>query len=222
MDNFSTARLNLVESQVRPNDVTDARIIRAMGQLPREKFVPRAWRQTAYMDESIPLTDDGAQGNRHLVQAMVFAKLVQLARVGNHDLVLDIGCGYGYSSAVLAQLADSVIALEDNSKLVTAANETLSDLEIGNVAVVEGDLTKGVAKEGPYDVIVLNGSVEDIPAALLEQLAEGGRLVAVVRKGGRSVACLFEKSGPRVDSREAFDARIPPLPGFEKAPAFEF
>jgi protein-L-isoaspartate(D-aspartate) O-methyltransferase len=222
MDNFSQARLNLVESQVRPNDVTDARIIRAMGQLPREKFVPQAWRQTAYMDESIPLTDDGVEGNRHLVQAMVFAKLVQLARVGDHDLVLDIGCGYGYSAAVLAQLADSVIALESNSKLASAANEILSDLEIGNVAVVEGDLTKGVAKEGPYDVIVLNGSVEDIPAALFEQLAEGGRLVAVVRSGGRSAASLFEKSGGRVDCREAFDARIPPLSGFEKALAFEF
>ncbi len=222
MDNFSTARLNMVESQVRPNDVTDARIIRAMGQLPREKFVPQAWRHMAYMDESIPLTDDGVEDTRHLVQAMVFAKLVQLARVGDHDLVLDIGSGYGYSAAVLAQLADSVIALESNSELAKAANETLSDLEIGNVAVVEGGLTKGVAKEGPYNVILLNGSIAEAPETLFNQLADGGRLVAVVRDGGRSAAWLFEKSGDRVDRREAFDARIPQLSGFEKVPEFQF
>ncbi len=222
MDNFSKARLNMVESQVRPNDVTDARIIRAMGQLPREKFVPQMWRHMAYLDESIPLTSDGAEDGRHLVHAMVFAKLVQLARVGDHDLVLDIGCGYGYSAAVLAQLADSVIALESNSELASAANVALSDLEIGNIAVIEGDLTRGVVKEGPYNVIVLNGSVAEVPAALFEQLADGGRLVTVVRSGGRSAACLFEKSGDLVDRREAFDARIPPLAGFEKIPEFQF
>ncbi len=222
MDNFSQARLNLVESQVRPNDVTDARIIRAMGQLPRETFVPQAWRQTAYMDESIPLTDNDADAGRYLIPAMVFAKLVQLASVEDNDLVLDVGCGYGYSSAVLAQLADSVIALESIPELAAAANEALSSLEIGNVAVVEGDLAKGVQKEGPYNVIFLNGSVDKIPTALFDQLAEGGRLVTVRRDGGRSAAWLYEKSGGRVDGREAFDARIPPLAGFENELVFEF
>ncbi len=219
MDNYAAARLNMVESQVRPSDVTDARIMRAMGRLPREKFVPLAWRNVAYMDESIPLADRGASS---LMEPRAFAKLVQLASVTKNDLVLDIGCGLGYSSAVLAQLAGSVVALEADGDLVNNANEILASLEIGNVAVVEGELSGGVGKEGPYDIIFLNGSIEIVPDALFGQLNDNGRLVAVINEPTRSAAWLYEKSGELVNGRPAFDARIQPLSGFEKKQTFVF
>ncbi len=216
MTDFKTARHNMVESQVRPSSVTDRRLIDAMATIPREAYLPMAHKALAYMDEDIALdTDDG--GRRHLMQPMMFAKLAQLAEVGAEDLVLDVGSGLGYSSAILATLADSVVSLECDEGFAGQAIDTLTDQGIDNCAIVTGELLAGYADEGPYDVIFLNGAVSAVPEVLIEQLKPGGRLVAVVGVGPLGRAHLFVRHGEVVAEKIAFDATIPPLP--ESAPA---
>ena len=223
MEDFAQARTAMVESQVRPNDVTDRRLLAALTEIPRERFVPAARRAIAYIDEDILLKPaDAERPARYLMEPMPFAKLVQLADVKPTDLVLDIGCGTGFSSAVLSRLADSVVALECDEELAAAANETLPELQIGNVAVVTGPLHEGYAGEGPYDVIVLNGAVSEVPDALFGQLKEGGRLVAIVAEEGRSLAWLFVCHGGRASGRPAFSASAKPLPGFAREEGFVF
>jgi protein-L-isoaspartate(D-aspartate) O-methyltransferase len=223
MEDFAQARTAMVESQVRPNDVTNRRLLAALLEMPREQFVPAARRAIAYIDEDILLKPaDGEEPGRYLMEPRPFARLVQLADVKPTDLVLDIGCGTGYSSAVLSRLADSVVALECDEELAAAANETLPELEIGNVAVVTGALNKGYAEEGPYDVIVLNGAVSEVPVALFGQLKEGGRLVAIVAEKGRSQAWLFIRHAGRATGRPAFGASAKPLPGYARQEGFVF
>ena len=223
MEDFAQARTAMVESQVRPNDVTDRRLLAALTEIPRERFVPAARRAIAYIDEDILLKPaDGERLARYLMEPMPFARLVQLADIKPTDLVLDIGCGTGYSSAVLSRLADSIVALECDEELAAAANETLPELEIGNVAVVTGALNKGYAEEGPYDVIVLNGAVSGVPDALFGQLKEGGRLVAIVAEERRNQAWLFLCHGGRTTGRPAFGASAKPLPGFAREEGFVF
>jgi protein-L-isoaspartate(D-aspartate) O-methyltransferase len=222
MIDYSIARMNMVESQIRPNSVTDRRIIDAMGEVPREAYLPPSMRPLAYMDEDIELEDAAGQ-MRHLVQPMVFARLVHLADIGASDLVLDIGCGLGYSSAVLARLADSVVALECDEAFAARASETLGEQGADNAAVVTGPLAEGYADEAPYDAIVFDGSVPAVPQAILHQLKPGGRLVAVVSQGPLGRAHLFVRHGDVFADRVVFDATIPPLPGFAAdEPAFVF
>ncbi len=222
MEDFSQARLNMVESQIHPSDVTDFRVLAAMSSVPRECFVPSSKRSIAYMDDAIPVSSEGESPRRYQMEPTPAAKLLQLAGVKVSDLVLDIGSGTGYSAAVLAQLADSVVALESNESLVDFSNNILSELEIGNVAVVSGTLTDGCQQEGPYDVIVINGAVSEVPENLFDQLKEGGRLVAVIGEGAVGVAWLFLKSAGNIASRPAFDASVRPLPGFEAREKFVF
>ena len=223
MEDFAQARTAMVESQIRPNDVTDYQLLDALNEIPRERFVSASRRAIAYIDEDVLLkAADGNEPARYLMEPMPFAKLVQVAEIKPDDLVLDIGCGTGYSSAVLSRLADSVVALESDEELAAAANETLPELEIGNVAVVTGPLNKGYAGEGPYDVIILNGSVSEVPEALFKQLKEGGRLVAIVAENGRSQAWLYVCHGGRTSGRPAFGASAKPLPGFEREVGFVF
>lgn len=223
MQDFALARAHMVDSQIRTNDVTDHRLIAALFDIPRERFVPAGRRALAYIDEDIPL--DGASGGetRYLMEPMPFARLVQLADIGAGDVVLDVGCATGYSSAVLARLAEAVVALESDEALAAVANETLPALEVGNVAVVSGPLAAGYPDEGPYDVIFVNGSVEEVPQALFDQLREGGRLVAVVTdERGVSQAWLFTRRGGQTSGRPAFNAWAKPLPGFRKPKVFVF
>lgn len=223
MNNLEQARINMVESQVRTNDVTDQRLLAALLEIPRERFVPSSLRPIAYVDDDLcikPASDGGAA--RYLMEATPFARLVALAGVGPDDLVLDVGCGTGYSSAVLSRLCNSVVALEEDDDLARQANEILPELEIGNVAVVSGPLTAGYPSEGPYDVIFMNGCVDEVPQPLLDQLKDGGRLVAVVAGRGLGKACLFGRSGSQFSHRAAFDVTVRPLPGFGRPQAFVF
>lgn len=215
---YAAARLNMVESQVRPNRVTDPRIISAMMELPRENFVPKPLRGIAYVDEDVHIG-----GGRYLVEPMVLARLIQVAEIAPGDVVLEIGTGTGYGAAVLSRLASTVVALESDATLAKAATKTLGDLGIDNVAVVEGKLAEGYPQQAPYNVIVFSGAVEYIPPGIAEQLADGGRLVAVVAPPGQpGKATLANRVGSTISSRIIFDAGTPVLPGFELEPGFVF
>ena len=223
MTDYAAARENMVESQLRPNRVTNPHLIEAMGTIPRENFVPAARSAVAYCDEHIRLGgaagENGAQ--RHLLAPMTFGKLVQLAEISGGDLVLDIGCGSGYSTAVLGKLADSVAALEESDEMAETASARLSEIGVDNAAVVSGPLTDGFSREGPYDAIMIQGAVEHVPDSLLDQLKDGGRLVAIVNDGSIGRARLFKKSGDTVSERNEFEAAAEVVPGFEK-PRAEF
>lgn len=220
---FSLQRIKMVDGQLRTTDVTDSRLLTAMGTLPREEFVPSRRRALSYIDEDIEVAEarDG-QLARFIMEASPFAKLVQLARVRPGEFVLDVGCATGYSSAVLSRLAGSVIALESDPDLEARATDTLSRLGCDNVAVVGGKLAEGCAEQGPFDLIVLEGAVDFVPDTLLAQLKDGGRLVAVIGHGNAGRATLFIKEGDVVSSRAAFNAAIKPLPEFIREPSFEF
>ncbi|MBZ9845574.1 protein-L-isoaspartate O-methyltransferase family protein [Mesorhizobium sp. CA5] len=220
---FSERRVKMVDGQIRTTDVTSAPLIEAMLSVPREAFVGAGQQDLAYIDEDIRISD-GADGSgaRYLMEPSPLAKLLQLAEIDASDSVLDVGCGTGYSAALLSRLARSVVALESDAALAEAAKSTLSSLGCQNVTVVTGPLPQGQAAKGPYNVIFIGGSVEEVPQALLDQLAEDGRLVAVEGRGNSGVARLFVKAGGVVTGRRAFNAAIKPLPGFERAHAFEF
>lgn len=218
----ATQRLNMVESQVRPSDVTDRRIIRAMLEVPREAFVPTALKPLAYMDEMLTLIKPAAgTPGRGMLAPRTLAKLLQLAEFGADSVVLDIGCATGYSSAVIAKIAQTVVALESDATLAESASKTLDALGFDNVAVVTGNLDTGYPSEGPYDVIVIAGAVSTMPPALLDQLKDGGRLVAVLA-GLPGRGTVWRRIGRHFDRREAFDAAAPEMPGFEAKREFVF
>ncbi len=218
MVDFAAARLNMVESQLRTNKVTDLRLLDAFENLPRELFVPEPLRGIAYVDQDVTL----GRG-RFVMEPRVLARLLQAAQPGPEDMALDLGCGSGYATAILSRLVATVVALEDDAALAAAANRTLSELEIDNAVVVEGRLAEGYPKQAPYNVILLGGAVAEIPAAIADQLAEGGRLVAVVSAGpGLGRATLMRRDGGVISSRVLYDAALPMLPGFEAQPGFVF
>lgn len=216
---FLEQRVKMVDGQVRTTDVTDTAILDAMLDLPREQFVPADRRLLAYMDEDIALA--GGAG-RFLMRPSPFAKLVQLADIRAGDLVLDVGCGAGYSSAVLSRIAGFVVALESDAALAAEARERLAAVGCDNVSVVEGALPSGHAAQAPYDVIVIEGAVDDAPHGLIAQLKEGGRLVAVTGEGNSGRATLWIKEGGLVSSRAVFNAAVAPLAAFRREPAFQF
>jgi protein-L-isoaspartate(D-aspartate) O-methyltransferase len=222
MADFAAARRMMVDSQVRTNDVTDQRLIAAMLELPREVFVPRARRPLSYLDIDIPVSETPGQPTRHLLQPMTIAKLVQTAEPAGTDRVLDVGCATGYSSALLARLASSVVGLESDAAAASQARAAVSEAGLANVDIVTGALPAGVPGKKPYDVIVMEGAVEFVPEAILNQLAEGGRLVCILGTGPAAKATLYSCNRGEISSRPVFDAAAPALPGFTKAPAFVF
>ena len=222
MPAYDVARANMVENQVRPNKVTDDRVLAAMAAVPRELFVPKKFAGIAYVDEDIAVSTD-----RYLMEPMVLARLLQAAAIEPRDVVLDIGCASGYSTAVLARLADTVVAIESDAELAETAIALMAKLDADNTAVVAGELAEGYANQAPYDVIVLEGAVEEVPRALSDQLGEGGRLVAVVTGEDRGDtrlgrATLMRRMHGALSARVLFDASVPPLPGFALERGFVF
>ena len=217
MSDLSAARETMVEGQVRTNDVTDRRLIAAMRAIPREAFAPKSKRAVVYGDLDVPVAD-----GRWLLRPRDFSKLVQALDIRPNEVVLDIACGRGYSSAVLACLAETVVALESEADLAKSAQTTLSNLGIDTVAVVTGALAGAAAAEGPYAAVFVNAAVEVVPPAWLDVLSEGGRLGVIVRKGPIGQARLFTKSGGVIGDRALFDSGAPLLPGFEAVPTFTF
>jgi protein-L-isoaspartate(D-aspartate) O-methyltransferase len=228
MIDFPAARATMVESQIRTDRVTDRRVLAAFGSLPRERFVPEKKRDLAYSDGSLevwPSLDGGPA--RFLLTPVVLARLTQLASVEAKDAVLDIGCATGYSTALLANLAQVVTAVEIEPELAAAARENLKALGLANATVIEGDLARGAPEAGPFDVILLNGSVPEVPDKLLAQLKDGGRLVAVVTgapqgRPRQGKATLFVKLDGEASGLPHFDANARALPGFAPSPGFTF
>jgi protein-L-isoaspartate(D-aspartate) O-methyltransferase len=221
MMDFARARRTMVDTQIRVNDVTDSRIIDALMDVPRENFVPESRRVLAYLDDDLPVSEGGeGRSARHLLEPMVLAKMLHAAAIKPDDAVLDIGIATGYSAAIIAHLAARVVALEEDATLVATARSLLAPQT--NVTVVEGPLADGASQRGPFDVIVLEGAVDVVPAGLLKQLRQGGRLVAVVGRG-RAAKCLVHTlRDDEVSVRPVFDAAIPALPGFEAPRNFVF
>lgn len=217
MMDYTAARIKMVDNQIRTTDVTSHSVLEAFLAVPREAFVPAVQKPLAYIDNDIELAP-----GRYLMQPSPLAKLMQLATITKNDVVLEVGCGTGYASAVLSLLAGSVVALESDEALAAKAGETLAELGYDNVAVVTGDLEKGYPAEAPYDVIFVNGAVEVVPDALLAELRDGGRLVAVEGYGNASQARLFVKERGTVSEVRAFNTAVKPLPGFRKAAEFVF
>lgn len=220
---FQAQRIKMVDGQVRTTDVTDQPLLAALLAVPREEFVPAHRRALAYIDEDLEIASP-AEGRaaRFLMEPSPFARLVQLAAVRPGDFVLDVGCGSGYSSAVLSRLANFVVALESDAALAEAATANLARLGYENATVVTGPLTQGHAGEAPYDLILIEGAVDEVPQSLLDQLKDGGRLVAVVGSGNAARAVLHLREGDTISMRSAFNAAIRPLEEFRKAPVFEF
>ncbi len=219
---FAAARNNMVDCQIRPNRVTDPRVLDAMRSLPREQFVPPHLAALAYIDEDLPLG-----GGRVLVEPLVTARLVQMARIRAGERVLVVGAGTGYGAAMASACGGKVTALEDNTALLAIALRMLPKVA-PTVRVVEGSLAAGLPSEGPWDAIMIEGAVSAIPDAYASQLAPGGRLVTVIASpdgpGGRAVLAepVSATGGARLRCREMYDCNTPPLPGLRTAPAFVF
>jgi len=220
---FATARRMMVDGQVRTADVTNHDLISAFSDAPRERFVPAAKAGLAYLDRDVPVGEraDG-KSPRQLIKPMVLAKLIQAADVHANDSVLDVGCATGYSSAILARLAASVVALEEDAELSRMASAALNSVGARNVAVVQGALADGWPGRAPYDVILLDGRSEIVPQQLFQQLKDGGRLVGVFGEGAVAKATVYLSERGDVSGRPIFDAMAALLPGFARAPAFVF
>lgn len=220
MVDFADARRKMVDGQLRTTDVTDHAVLKAMGEVPREAFVPASLAALAYIDDDLPVGGSGA--TRFLMRPATFGKLVQLAEIDPSDVVLVIGGASGYEAAVIARLAGSVVALEADGELAKAASDRLSRLGVDTASVVVGPLAAGWPAEAPYDVILVAGAVETGLGPLGEQLRDGGRMVAVEGVGGAAAARLYTRAGGSVSGRFAFNAAAKPLPAFERPKTFVF
>jgi protein-L-isoaspartate(D-aspartate) O-methyltransferase len=217
MIDFEAARAKMVDNQVRTTDVTSHSVLQAFFSVDREGFVPEKSKPLAYIDTDIELVP-----GRYLMEASPLAKLLQMAAITKDDRVLEVGTGTGYVAALLSKVADSVVALESDEALAGQATENLASRGCGNVKVVVGGLEEGYASEAPYDVIFVNGAIEDVPAALLDQLGEGGRLVAVIGYGNAAQAKLLLQERGAISQSSYFNLSVKPLPGFRKAKDFVF
>jgi protein-L-isoaspartate(D-aspartate) O-methyltransferase len=219
MTDFALARRNMVESQLRPNRVTNASLLAVVSELPRERFLPDGLRSVAYSDEDVPL------GNgRYLMEPMVLGRLIQMLQPQAEDRAMVVASGRGYGAALLARLVKSVVAVESDPALAAAAQETARELGLAGIQQSTGPLEAGAAASGPYDIILIEGAVRQVPQAIVDQLADSGRLATVIAgvPGTLGIAQLFVKEGAQASGRPLFDAGTPSLPGFAPPARFTF
>ena len=217
MTDYERARRAMVDSQLRTANVTDRRILGVMGRIPRERFVHETRRDVAYIDEPQSLLTGSP---RKMPAPAAFARLLQLGAPNSEDRVLDVGCGTGYSTAVLASLAHSVTGVEDDEDLVVLANAHLSELGIGNADVVRSSLDGG--PEGEFDLVIVEGAVDAPPRALFPRVADGGRLVAVIRQGATAVTHVYVRIGNDITGRTEFNLNLPALAPPQREESFVF
>lgn len=215
MTDFNEHRRMMVDTQVRPSDVTDFAIINAMLAIPREQYVPQDRMETAYMSEDIALG-----GRRSLLAPRLFAKMLEVLDLKRNELVLDIGSGLGYSAAVMAQIAEAVVAVEQDETLADEAQTVLSDQNVDNAIPKRGVLAEGAAEHGPYDAIIIEGGVEQVPAALTDQLKDDGRIVAIFMQRALGTVKIGHKSDGTVTWRDVFNGTAAVLEGFQKETEF--
>lgn len=216
MSDFTSRRVMMVDTQVRPSDVTKFPIIEAMLSVPREDFVPAAKREAAYMGENLDLGD-----GRVLLEPRTLAKMLDALAIGPGELVLDVGCAMGYSTAVIAHMAEAVVGTEEDSGMAKEAQEALMDAGADNAMVHEGPLAEGAAGHGPYDVILIEGGVSNVPDTLLDQLKDGGRIAALFMDGALGEVRVGHKRGGKISWRMTFNASAPVLDDFRSETAFE-
>ena len=205
----------MVDTQVRPSDVTKFPIIDAMLSVPREAFVPDELAQAAYVGDTLDI------GGRVLLEPRVFGKMLDSLDLSSSDTVLDLGCGLGYSAAVLAHMTELVVGVEEDADRAAEAQERLSENGVHNAAILSGPLQEGAAKHGPYDAIIIEGGIQQVPAALLDQLKEGGRIAAIFQVGQLGTVKIGRMRGGAVTWRDAFNASAPLIEGFERTVEFE-
>jgi len=215
MTDFTTRRRMMVDTQVRPSDVTKFPIIDAMLSVPRETFVPDAQREAAYAGENLDLG-----GGRMMLEPRTLAKMLEELDISGDELVMDIGCGYGYSTAVTARMAQAVVGVEEDETMGAEAQALLSDVGADNAIVHAGALAEGAGEHGPYDVILVQGGIGELPQAVQSQLKDGGRIACIFMDGALGVVRIGYKSGDTINWRFAFNAGAPVLPGFEKQRSF--
>ena len=217
MTDFATVRTAMVDCQIRPSDVTLYPVIEAMLSIPREDFVPAELREVAYIGDHLPLAS-----RRVVLDPRVMGKMLDALAIQPNELVLDVGAGLGLSAALVAHLAEAVIALEEGETMAKEAEALLASHDVDNAIVEIGTLSEGAPKHGPYDAIIIEGGVGEVPAALVEQLKTGGRMVAVMMEGALGRCMIGLKTERGMDWRWSFDATAPLLPGFEKQTIFSF
>ena len=215
MVDYKARRKIMVDTQIRPSDVTKFPIINAFLSIPREKFVPNGKREAAYVGENFQIGQ-----SRVILDPRTLAKLLEALDVQKDELVLDIGTGLGYSSAIISLIAELVIAVEDDSNFTGEAEEILSEIGADNVVVQLGKLEDGAPEHGPYDIIILQGGVEEIPGSILKQLKNGGRVGAIFIEEGLGTAKIGFKLNDKISWRYSFNASAPVLPGFFKQKDF--
>jgi protein-L-isoaspartate(D-aspartate) O-methyltransferase len=220
MVDFAQARRTMVDGQLRTFDVNDMPLLDAMDTVPRELFVLPGRQDLAYIDQDI-LVSDGAE-RRYMLSPMILGRMIQALAIEAGERVLDVACGRGYASAVFHKLGAQVTALESDEALASVARESLGAAGAAGVTVVTGPLDEGYAGNAPYDAILINGSVEVRPEALLGQLAEGGRLVCVIGRGRAAQATVYVRSGDALGERSLFEAAAPMLTPFLRTPGFTF
>jgi protein-L-isoaspartate(D-aspartate) O-methyltransferase len=214
-EKFDLARKVMVDNQIRPVGVTNLSLLESLGQVKREKFVPNNKQSIAYSDGDIKISS-----SKYLMAPASFARLAQLADIKSDDIILVVGCVTGYSVAAIAPLCNAVVGIEADETLVNQANETLSDLDIGNSAILAKDLSQGVPSEAPFDVILIEGAVDEVPLALLRQLRDGAHLVAVISGNQIGKATKFVKTGNDISKHIAFDIVVPTITSLSKPKAF--
>jgi protein-L-isoaspartate(D-aspartate) O-methyltransferase len=218
MTGYDAARANMIERQIRPNTVTDERVINAFAAIRREQFVPERLRAVAYADDDLPLS-----GGRYLMRPTTAARLLQALEIARGDTALVIGAGVGYEAALIALLCRSVVAVEEDAELARLGRDALVEHRIATVKFVEGSAAEASRARPAYDAILFGGAVAEIPAEIAAQLAEGGRMAAVLRPAeGPGRATLVTRTGGLLAHRVMFDAATPTLPGFGRKPAFVF
>jgi protein-L-isoaspartate(D-aspartate) O-methyltransferase len=215
MTDFAARRVMMVDTQIRPSDVTKYPVIAAMLEIARENFVPASLSEAAYVGTNVDLAP-----GRVLLEPRTFAKMLDALDIQRGDLVLDVGCGLGYSTAVIARLAEAVVALEEDTAMAADAEAALAASGVENAAVITGPLAAGSAKHGPFDAIILQGGVETLPEPIMAQIKDGGRIACLFVEGALGVVRIGVKSGQRIAWRDAFNAGAPVLPGFARKAEF--
>ncbi len=215
---YDQTRKNMVDNQLLTNSVIDHDLLASMGNVPREYFAPKNYQSVAYSDMDIELDQKG----RYLMAPVSIGRLVQTSQINPSDVVLVVGSGIGYSLAIIANLASAVVGVEQNGELVEQATQILVDLDVGNGAVIQGDASKGLPSEAPYDVIIIEGSIDNVPPSLFKQLRDGGRLIAAINQGAIDIVTIYKKTGEDIGSTQMFDIKLPALYLTEKVAEFIF